>query len=108
MSEKRNSWARRILQKLGKRTSKSSFTKVGEKVGAPIRSALKGTVKSIKTDKQVRGMMSSGGLSGSIMGESNYNTAFNKIKNFIKDGDSGEANSFIQSQVKKIKEQQQG
>ena len=37
MSEKRNSWARRALLKLGRKTARSSIAKVGEIIGTPMR-----------------------------------------------------------------------
>ena len=45
------------------------------------------------------------GLSGTIMGESNYNTAFKRIKGYVKDNDMSSANTYIQDQARKIKSQ---
>jgi hypothetical protein len=47
MSEKRNSWARGILSKI----SKSPVTKVGEKIGSPIRKSIKGYFKKKQEEK---------------------------------------------------------
>ncbi|MCK5409724.1 MAG: hypothetical protein KAJ30_05610 [Candidatus Heimdallarchaeota archaeon] len=101
----KNSWARRALLKLGERTAGSSIAKVGEKLGRPIMSATRGVRKSIDDDKKVMSMMRNRGLSGTIMGESNYNTAFKRIKGYVKDNDMSSANTYIQDQARKIKSQ---
>lgn len=101
----KNSWARRTLLKLGKKASSSPITKIGERVGKPIMSATSGVRKSIGDDKKVMSMMRNRGLSGSIMGEKNYNTAFKRIKGYVKSNDMGSANTYISDQAKKIKSQ---
>ena len=101
----RNSWAKRALLKLGGRASKSPITKIGERVGRPMMSATRGIRQSIDTDKKVMGMMRNKGLSGSIMGKDNYNTAFKRIKGYVNSNDMSGANSYIQDQAKKIKSQ---
>lgn len=99
----KNSWMRRALLKLGKRTAKSPMTRIGEMAGRPIRSAMSGVKKSADRDKRVRSMMRNGGLSGSIMGRKNYDTAFRKIRGYVKNHDMTGASNYIQDQGKKIR-----
>ena len=101
----KNSWMRRALLKFGKKTAKSPMTRIGELAGKPIRSALSGVKTSSDRDRRIRSMMRSGGLSGSIMGSKNYNTAFGKIKEYVKKDDMTGARTYIQNQGKKIKGQ---
>ena len=101
----KNSWVRRALLKFGGKTAKSPMTRIGEMAGRPIRSALSGVKESSDRDRRVRNMMRVGGLSGSIMGSKNYNTAFGKIKEYVKNDDMAGARTYIQDQGSKIKRQ---
>lgn len=101
----KNSWVRSALLKFGKRTAKSPITKIGEITGKPIRSVLSGAKASSDRNKKVMSMMRSGGLSGSIMGRKNYNTAFGKIREYLKKDNMVGAKAYIQDQGKKIKGQ---
>jgi hypothetical protein len=99
----KNSWMRRALLKLGKRTAKSPMTRIGELAGRPMRAAVSGVKKTADRDKRVRNMMRIGGLSGSVMGRKNYNTAFRRINRYVKSHDMTGANNYIQDQGRKIR-----
>lgn len=47
MSEEKNSWVRRTLSRI----SKSPVTKIGEKIGSPIRKSIKGYFKKKQEEK---------------------------------------------------------
>ena len=81
------------------RISKSPITRIGEKVGAPIRKPIQ---KHLKLGSDVRDMMRKHGLSGSIMGRVNYNKASNVIRDLLKDGNTTGATDYAKSQSKKI------
>ena len=98
MSEKRNSWARSILSRI----KKSPITKIGEKVGAPIRKPIQ---KHFKLGTDVRSMMRKYGLSSSIMGRVNYNKASGTIRNLLKEGDTSNAIDYAKNQSEKISNQ---
>lgn len=95
MSEKRNSWTRRILSRI----KKSPITKIGEKVGAPIRKPIQ---RYFKLGTDVRSMMRKYGLSGSVMGRTNYNKASGVIRGFLRDNNTSSAIDYAQSQKEKI------
>ena len=101
----KNSWIRGALLKLGEKTAKSPITRIGEFAGKPVRSVVSGAKTSSDRDKRVMNMMRVGGLSGSIMGRKNYNTAFDKIREYVKKDDMAGAKIYIQDQGKKIKGQ---
>ena len=99
---KYNSWIRSTLSKMGERASKSPVTKVGEKLGAPIRKPIQ---KHFKLGKDTRNMMREYGLSGSIMGRVNYNKASDTIRGFLKDNTTTGATDYAKSQAEKISKQ---
>ncbi len=48
---KYNSWMKSALSKINKRAAKSPITKVGEKLGAPIRKSIEGYFSKKKEEK---------------------------------------------------------
>lgn len=76
--------------------------KTGETLGSPIRKPIEGyVVPRMKTMK----MMREGGLQESIMGGSNYNKAFDVIKDLIIKNDIIGVQNYIADQKNKIKKQ---
>lgn len=51
----RNSWMRKALLKLGERTARSPITKIGERIGAPIRKTIESfSAKKSESDSEKR------------------------------------------------------
>lgn len=98
MSEKRNSWARRTLLKLGKRASKSPFTKVGKWM-------TKGPVESIKLDSRVRNIMIDKGWGEGAIGRISNTAIAKKLKDYYKNNDEEGANNYIKEQEEKMSNQ---
>ena len=102
MSEKRNSWTRRILSKINKRIAKSPLTKAGKEIGKPFKFMFKGVKKSINTDKKMGSMMRGAGLTSSTMGSETYDDVAKRVRDFIKSGDISSASNLVQEQKNKM------
>ena len=94
----KNSWARRTLLKLGKRTAGRFPTKVGSHLFSK-------PIKSAELDRKVRGIMRNKKWGEGAIGRISHDAISKKLKDYYKNNDEKGATNYIKSQEEKMRNQ---